>query len=223
MSGEMNTYDKKPVEEVFPYLFKYLEKDLKIPVGFFMNLLQENDWSFIIKTHAVIEAAVSQALASILDEKLLPVFRRLELSDERTGKIIFAKHLDILKPNQYKFVKRLSELRNRVVHNIKEIDFDLQAYVASLDKNQRRSLLNTLASGLTDKAREWRAELFIDSPKVEIWLNMISILLRVALTSESIKLARQTKDLSVKFMMLMQEEDFKGAVSDDQNNNDPSS
>ncbi len=39
-----------------------LEIDLHLPSGFVMRLLDEDDWSFVIKLHALFEAALTCAL-----------------------------------------------------------------------------------------------------------------------------------------------------------------
>lgn len=73
------------------------EKDIGLPAGFLVNLLiKEDDWSFIIKLHALVEAAVSHLLATICGEELLTVFTRLQLSSETVGKLAFAKALHTL-------------------------------------------------------------------------------------------------------------------------------
>ncbi len=39
-----------------------LERRIGLPEGFFAHLLDENDWSFIIKLHALFEAACTHML-----------------------------------------------------------------------------------------------------------------------------------------------------------------
>jgi len=42
----------------------WLEKELELPHRFIFRLTEEDDWSFIIKTHALIEAALTNQLSS---------------------------------------------------------------------------------------------------------------------------------------------------------------
>ena len=118
-----------------------IEEDLKLPSGFLTALNHEDDWSFIIKSHALIEAALSNHLSKSIDSKLEPIFDKLELSNSRTGKLAFAEALGVLDSKQRMFIRKLSELRNTIVHNIHYINFDLKSYFMSLDKKQRDSFI----------------------------------------------------------------------------------
>jgi len=40
------------------------------------------------------------------------------------------------------FIRKLSELRNIVVHNIQHINFDLKLFFSRLEKNQRETFVN---------------------------------------------------------------------------------
>ena len=90
-----------------------IERRTGVPKGFFETLKAEDDWSFVIKSHALIEAACAEFLtARFGDYELLEVFSRLELSNKRTGKIAFLKELSLLNDDERRFVTELSELRN---------------------------------------------------------------------------------------------------------------
>lgn len=61
------------------------------------KLLDEDDWSFIIKLHALMEAAIAYLLTQHFDDdRLSGVFEYLELSDAGKGKIAFVKELELL-------------------------------------------------------------------------------------------------------------------------------
>ena len=58
---------------------KSLERELSLKEDFLIKLKDEDDWSFIIKLHTFIEAAVSHLLSKALGhDKLLGIFTRLE-------------------------------------------------------------------------------------------------------------------------------------------------
>jgi DNA-binding MltR family transcriptional regulator len=123
---------------------KNLEKNLQIKNGFFDSLYQEDDWSFIIKAHAIIEASISSLLTEYFGkEKLIDIFSRIELSNKSYGKIIFIKDLNLLYKEERRFISSLSEIRNKLVHNIKEIDFSIKAFVDSLNKDKKRIFINS--------------------------------------------------------------------------------
>lgn len=91
-----------------------LEAQLGLPSGFLEGLRTEDDWSFIIKIHALIEAAVSHLLCTALgNDRLIDVFSCLDLSDKRRGKMAFAGALSLLGKSDRRFV---SSLQNSVTH-----------------------------------------------------------------------------------------------------------
>lgn len=67
-----------------------LESKIGVPENFFRNFNDADDWSFVIKLHALFEAACSHLLLFHFKEPdLSEVFSRLELSNKTTGKIAF--------------------------------------------------------------------------------------------------------------------------------------
>ena len=124
-----------------------LEKDLGLPEGFLEGLRKEDDWSFVIKIHALMEASVSYLLLQHFgDERLGAIFDFLELSDKRKGKIAFVSALDLLPVECRRFLSKLSEIRNSLVHNIKNVGFALSAYVQGLNKDQFEVFVNSCVS-----------------------------------------------------------------------------
>lgn len=114
-----------------------LQEKLNLPEDFFKNLLEEDDWSFIIKLHALIEAACGSLLLHHFDEPgLKTIISRLELSNKTTGKIAFLKELKLLGDTNRRFVSSLSEWRNNFVHNVQNCNSKLQEIIDSMDKNQ---------------------------------------------------------------------------------------
>jgi hypothetical protein len=160
-----------------------LEVDIGLPGGFFFRLLQEgDDWSFVIKTHALVEAAVSHLLAEVLgDPRLLDVFTLLELSDARTGKVAFAKLLGCLDAEERQTIRKLSELRNQLVHDVSRANFELESWAGGLDKNQLKEFMAafgpTIAGTVTFGEVEVPAtDFFRDNPRVSIWLACFLLL-----------------------------------------------
>ena len=120
-----------------------IEKDLTIPKGFFWSLLKEDDWSFIIKLHSLIEAAVTQLLLKeIARPELENVFANIELSNSRAGKMVFLKDLGLLKP-YHRYVRVLSEIRNDFVHNISNVKVSLKEYLDN-KPDQKNNLFKSI-------------------------------------------------------------------------------
>ena len=83
--------------------------------GFCDALLREDDWSFVIKLHAVLEAAVTNILVEKTGYRSLQgVFSRIDMGQEGEGKLAFAKALGLLASEERRYIKQLSELRNQL-------------------------------------------------------------------------------------------------------------
>ena len=186
------------------------ENELHLPEGFMSELLREDDWSFVIKTHALVEAAISHQLASALDERLLPVFRNLELSDKRVGKIMFVEALGLLEKGSKTFVHKLSELRNFLAHDIRNVDFSFANHVKSLDRNQRNSFHEAIVAFSTPESKKQWLKNARDDPKIAIWLSTIRIVVFSSITSMKAKLEKQFMSLSAERIRIQDDEQHSG-------------
>lgn len=121
--------------------FKDLEAELGVTPAFFYSLLEEDDWSFVIKLHSLIEATVTHLLVQILEKsELRDVISFLELSNSRTGKIAFLNSMSLLDSNSRRFIKTLSEVRNKLVHNVANVNLSLEQFVANLPDTDENGL-----------------------------------------------------------------------------------
>jgi hypothetical protein len=120
-----------------------IEHQLGLPAGFLRGLYDhEDDWSFVIKSHAFLEAALTHLLADHLGkEDLLPVFAYLETSNVRTGKLAFVKAFDLLDKGARRFIHTLSELRNDLVHEVSNVSFRFDTHVAQLSDKERKEFI----------------------------------------------------------------------------------
>ncbi len=114
-----------------------LEAKLGLPGGFFKQLLDEDDWSFIIKVHALFEAACAHLLVFHFgEESLSNLFARLDLSNKTTGKLAFLKAVELLGEEERRYISSLSELRNALVHDVRNSAFNLQEFVRGFSDNE---------------------------------------------------------------------------------------
>ncbi len=119
--------------------FKDLQAELGVTPAFFNSLLEEDDWSFVIKLHSLIEAAATHLLVEVLDKpKAKDVISFLELSNSRTGKIAFLDSMDLLDSNSRRFIQKLSEVRNKLVHNVANVNLSLEEFVANLPEADKK-------------------------------------------------------------------------------------
>ncbi|MFN8482181.1 MAG: hypothetical protein U0768_03850 [Anaerolineae bacterium] len=119
-----------------------LAHNLGLPDGFLRGLLDEDDWSFVIKAHSFVEAALTHLLVVHFGNPALePIFAQLQTSNPRTGKLAFIEACDLLDKPARRFVHSLSELRNHLVHDVSNVGFAFPTYIASLSDRQRKEFL----------------------------------------------------------------------------------
>ncbi len=89
-----------------------LSKDLDLPEGFLTNLLlEESDWSFIVKAQAILETAVTSLLVAHLGRPELEdvIAEHLEMSQ----RLKMLSALNLCSPEQREMMRRLGNLRNK--------------------------------------------------------------------------------------------------------------
>lgn len=117
-----------------------LQEKIGLPENFFKELLKEDDWSFVIKLHALIEGVCTSLLVfHFNDPKLQGIFSQLELSNTTTGKLTFLKETELLGTENRRYISSLSQLRNKLVHDIKHYKIDLKKMISDFDKNQKKN------------------------------------------------------------------------------------
>ena len=120
------------------------------------SLDTDDDWTFVIKMHGILETALNHLILNRLQimhpvPKLVDVISHLETNDRRTGKIAFIKVYDLLPGDACLFVRMLSEVRNRAVHDIKNFDLDLVKYLQGLNKEQKQNWKLALTSWMVTR------------------------------------------------------------------------
>lgn len=164
-----------------------LEKQLNLPDGFYVLLLKEDDWSFIIKLHTLIEAASTYVLTKKLkNPEIEEVISKLPMSDTSIGKLSMIKDLNILSKGQQKFIRFFSELRNKLVHKLENVEFNFSEYINALDKNQKLSFVENAGYGII--ADEKKYNFVLENPKFCIHLTASEILACLRLEEDFIKL-----------------------------------
>lgn len=155
---------------------------LGLPNGFYEKLLQEDDWSFIIKLNALFEGACTEVLSSCLGTaKITEALANLEFAHSKCGKIAMLKSLDAITTQQASILRTLAELRNNLVHNISNVNFSFSNYVSSKDENQKKSFLKTLGHGIQEhiqfEGKSVPRNTFVEeNPKLALWLTAAEVL-----------------------------------------------
>lgn len=161
-----------------------LERQLNVPPGLFYKLKDEDDWSFIIKVHALLETALNHLVTNSLNRpELMPVIERINL-DGQAGKLAFATQLGLLGPEHLAFLRLLSSFRNKVAHKIQYVAFSFQDHVHDLDEKQFREfaikalLLPAKSNIAADMFRQIRNHLELD-PRSILWAGALDVLMLI--------------------------------------------
>jgi hypothetical protein len=185
-----------------------LEKELALPSGFLDGLLAGDDWSFVIKAHAVLEAAVTYLLTTAVnDERLRPFFARLELAGATIGKLVVVKALglDFIEDTDRRFIRSLSELRNDLVHDIRQASFTFADHVDRMDektlKQFRKNFDSWSLGGETEVMFDGPVkvtEFFREKPKLALWYSTMSTLALIYRQKEVTQDVRRRRDEKMK-------------------------
>lgn len=170
-------------EQMFADVVSSVQK-LGLPEGFYHNLLHEDDWSFVIKLSALFEAAATHALTARLGyPKLLDSFSYLDHANTKYGKIKLLKELEVISPEQAKFLTKLAELRNAFAHNISNVSMTFDQYIHSMvDSKQREAFVTWAGHGIHQEhvsveGNNIRKQDFVlDNAKLSIWGTAAEVL-----------------------------------------------
>jgi hypothetical protein len=152
------------------------ETQLGVPAGFFERLLHEDDWSFLIKLHALIEASATNLLVEALNKpELRDQFARLPLSDSECGKLSLMKGLGIVSAPYRGFIRKLSELRNEAVHNVRHTSLSLSNMVSTAPASKRTAWAEALGAGVRGTTQD-RLKLLEENPKGLVWVTALCLM-----------------------------------------------
>jgi hypothetical protein len=177
------------------------EQRLSLPKDFYVRLLREDDWSFVIKLNALFEAVCAHALTTRLNApELIDQFARLELADRERGKVKFLSTLGCITDEQAKFLRELASLRNTLAHNVSQVTFTFDEYVSGLDSNQRKKLAVVFAHGCNDPIpvagkKIPLAKFAAENTKLVIWLTAAEVLACLYLEYEVAEIRLRTAAL----------------------------
>ena len=169
-----------------------LEKELGLPKDWVITVAGEDDWSFVIKAHALLEAAANNAIVSQLQRnELSDVVARLEFSGTKTGKVHILTKLGILDSECKRFCSKLSEIRNLFVHNVKNVENSLDKFIESLPENEIKGMEKAFCWNVLDwEGFDWSkisgedAQLFFSlassswekSKKLAVWFGVLYVI-----------------------------------------------
>lgn len=199
---------KKQAEELIKHSLTSTTEEVKEKTKFMLSLLHTDDWSMIIKSHALIEMIVTELIIAQTEEaKLKPFIERLPLSDNQTGKLKIVKDYNLLTNEQCAFIKKLSELRNLIVHKFENVNFNLKNHVDSFDTNQKKSWGKAITWHTDDQKtkKEWE-QISITQPSLGLWFSTyMFISLTIVTTKELESLTKINKQANATTKELLKE------------------
>jgi hypothetical protein len=145
-----------------------LEAEMGVPEGFFKRLAAENDWSFIVQLHALVESSLAHAiLLKLADKRLEEFVTKLNVGNHRAGKLGLAAALELVSKADQEFVMIVSEFRNRLVHDARQATFSLAEHFRRLPDSKAESYYHRWGFAKTeDKGPLTFLEIFRAAPKV---------------------------------------------------------
>lgn len=155
-----------------------LETKLALPIGFYDRLLHEDDWSFVIKLSTLAEAACSDALAaSFHAPDLAACFSTLEMGHKKHGKVALLRALGAIDKEQASVLQVLYELRNKLAHNVSQVNFSFKAYLDCLGPKDRATFIKHVGHGIQPLVKGVSRDSFVDgNPKLALWLTFFEVL-----------------------------------------------
>jgi hypothetical protein len=180
----------------------WLPKTLGVSEEFVARIERDDDWTFIIKIHALIEAGLNHAITKVVNKpELADIISQLDTGDRRYGKLAFAEALEILSKQERGFIRILSKLRNDLVHKIKNVDFVFSTWLQPMQSAARKSLIETISAGVTESVTHEGKTMsnvqFCDRyPRQAILANAMGIILHVHLWHERAEVTRLKEQLA---------------------------
>jgi hypothetical protein len=95
-------------------------------------------WTFVVKMHAIVEAAINHLLIVRLnDPKLGDVITKLPTNDQRKGKMAFVKAYNLLSEDSCLFVGLFSKIRNAARFTMPKFQFGLNEVCLSTQDDEK--------------------------------------------------------------------------------------
>ncbi|WP_428234705.1 hypothetical protein [Gracilimonas sp.] len=153
---------------------KEFERKIGVTPGFYKKLINEDDWSFIIKLHALLEAATTHLLVFHFQESnLRKVISRLDMSNNQTGKLAFLKELEMISKRSRRYIRSLSEIRNSLVHDIRKVEFTLNEYISDYTQQEITRFAKTFSpfEALSIELKD--SKIFGEEIDTDLTINML--------------------------------------------------
>ncbi len=169
---------------------------------------ESDDWSFIVKAHALVETAVSEIiLTASTERRVKPLLEHLS-RHAIVHKLNYVRDLNLLDEGRIQFARVLGTLRNHAVHDVRNLKFSCAEYLAA-KPNLRADMARTAAQfgGKSGPAQELAAQALAErNPRFLIALAVGYILLGAGLTRDRARLETEYGELTQRIATLALQE-----------------
>lgn len=174
MSYELSDAQKQEYDRLFA---AWLLDEVGLTPAMRITLREkDDDWTFIIKVHALLEVALNHMVRGLLIRpELADIVPRMNIHG-RTGKMAIAQAFGALSDTHANFIKQISEVRKHLVHDIKNFDFNLAAYVNALDKNRQEEWKNKVTVGYGEPPPQHIRDFSLIVPRVAVYMACMSVM-----------------------------------------------
>jgi hypothetical protein len=170
------------------------ERELGVDPGFLQRVFNEpDDWAFVVKVHALAEAALTHLLTVTLGrEELRDVFSGLAMG-ARHGKLAIAEKLMALDAAQVRFFRALGRLRNQFVHDVRGLDQRIEVHVNAWPDVESARFWRDVGAAMGSQT-----EIIVDgspvpvetfsrnNPKLALWLASMNSTALIYVTQQSV-------------------------------------
>lgn len=159
-----------------------MEIKLGLTKGFYASILEDDDWTFIIKLSSLFEAACAMSIKSRLNETTLNVIiDHTELANKNCGKLAFLKALGVLTNPQCEFIRKVAEIRNIYAHNVCNVKMSIMDIIQSCGKDREKEIIKHLSLYLDETITiagqtQTRVKYVSENTKLVIWLTAMQVL-----------------------------------------------
>ncbi|OCB73170.1 hypothetical protein B0A79_15380 [Flavobacterium piscis] len=180
-------------KKLFEEFFENIKIDYTEKFEFLSKLIEGDDWSFVIKSHALIESLVTELIVAKISEiELKKVIERMPLHGETVSKVSILKIYQLVTPEEIKFICKLSEIRNSIVHKYENIDFTFERYVSTLNTENKKNWKKLLTNENID--RDKMEKLILEQPMMAVWFNLFYFIIHSLSTINEIKNIKRLHD-----------------------------
>jgi len=161
-----------------------ISKELSLPKDFPVCLLREDDWSFVLKSHSLIEACVMHAFESRFQECSIREFLKYISMAKRVD---LAEQLGVLSKDMLGPIRMLSRIRNDLAHDVEQVKFTFDTHLVDDDKRNafHSNFLHNASGTLEIGGKKVQRRIFLkENPKWSIIEFLIELLVEVYLQQQ---------------------------------------